>query len=156
MFINKENDYYFDIWDHSHSIDFDWQGDKVSSSDYEEFKDIYTELCAISLSQFDPLDNNYDPQCNIDDIEDIRRVAIENGLEQFGVANVGHRPTVNGTRTQLEVHIFNFSQDIYGKHLTIAFCKKIRDEKKFDSFDALKNQIQLDAEKAKEHFDIIV
>jgi len=80
VFINKENDYYFDIWDHSHSIDFDWQGDKVSSSDYEEFKDIYTELCAISLSQFDPLANNYDPQCNIDDIEDIRRVAIENGF----------------------------------------------------------------------------
>ena len=82
-------------------------------------------------------------------------VTIENGLKQFGVANIGHRPTVNGTRTQLEVHIFNFSQDIYGKRLTIAFSKKIRDEKKFDSFDALKNQIQLDAEKAKEHFDII-
>ena len=82
------------------------------------------------------------------------KVMIENGVEEYGVANVGYRPTVAGTRTQIEVHIFNFSQNIYGKHLTIFFCKKIRAEKKFNSLEQLKNQIQLDSESAKEYFRI--
>ena len=82
------------------------------------------------------------------------KIIIENGVEHFGVANIGNRPTVDGTRTQLEVHIFDFSQDIYSKHLTVLFCKKIRNEKKFDSFDALKKQIQQDAENAKVYFKV--
>ena len=80
------------------------------------------------------------------------KIKIENDLEKIGVANIGHRPTVDGTNTQLEVNIFDFSQDIYGKHLTIYFCKKIRKEKKFESFEALKKQIQIDAEQAQEYF----
>ena len=82
------------------------------------------------------------------------KISIENDAQYFGVANIGHRPTVDGTRTQLEVHIFDFSQAIYGKHLVVSFYKKIRDEKKFDSFDALKNQIQLDTENAQQHFNL--
>ena len=82
------------------------------------------------------------------------KIKIENDLEMIGVANIGHRPTVDGTRTQLEVNIFDFSEDIYGKHLTVYFCKKIRDEKKFESFDALKKQIQIDAEHAQEYFKV--
>lgn len=61
-----------------------------------------------------------------------------------GIANVGHRPTVEGERIQLEVHLFDFDQDIYGHNVCVSFHKKIRDEKKFESFDELKQQIELD------------
>ena len=70
------------------------------------------------------------------------------------MTNVGYRPTVAGTRTQIEVHLFNFSQTLYGKHLTVFFSKKIREEQKFNSLEELKNQIRVDAETAKEHFKI--
>lgn len=72
-----------------------------------------------------------------------------------GVANVGTRPTVGGTRSLLEVHLFDFNQDIYGEHVTVEFLKKLRDEKKYDSFELLKQQIFKDAEQAKEYFSAI-
>lgn len=68
-----------------------------------------------------------------------------------GVANVGIRPTVDGTRTLLEVHLFNFAEDIYGKQVEVEFLKKIRDEKRFDNVDILKAQIWKDAEVAREY-----
>ncbi|MDH5183177.1 MAG: bifunctional riboflavin kinase/FAD synthetase [Gammaproteobacteria bacterium] len=71
-----------------------------------------------------------------------------------GVANVGIRPTVNGTRAQLEVHLFGFSDDIYGRHVQVEFRHKLREEQRFESFDALKAQIEKDALKAKEFFKI--
>ncbi len=82
------------------------------------------------------------------------KVRIEHDTEALGVTNVGYRPTVAGTRTQIEVHLFNFSQMLYGKHLTVFFSKKIREEQKFNSLEELKNQIRVDAETAKEHFKI--
>ena len=82
------------------------------------------------------------------------KVIIEDGTEQYGVANIGHRPTIDGTKTQLEVHLFNFSKDIYRKHLTVYFYKKIRDEIKFESFEALKSQIHQDSDTAKKYFDV--
>ena len=66
-----------------------------------------------------------------------------------GVANIGTRPTVDGTRTLLEVHLFDFNKDIYGAHIEVAFVAKIRDEKRFESFEALKQQIHLDAQQAR-------
>ena len=69
-----------------------------------------------------------------------------------GVANVGTRPTVDGSYTVLEVHLFDFDQDIYGRYLDVEFCKKLRDEKKFESFDLLRRQITLDAEQARRYF----
>lgn len=66
-----------------------------------------------------------------------------------GVANIGHRPTVHGKRTQLEVHLFDFDKSLYGEYVCVSFQHKIRDEKKFDSFDDLKKQIQLDCEQAR-------
>ena len=66
-----------------------------------------------------------------------------------GVANIGTRPTVSGTRTLLEVHLFDFDKDIYGAHIEVVFVEKIRDEKRFESFEALKQQIQLDARQAR-------
>ena len=66
-----------------------------------------------------------------------------------GVANVGRRPTVNGERVQLEVHLFDFDQSLYGDQVEVSFQHKIRDEKKFNSLDELKSQIKLDCEQAK-------
>jgi len=67
-----------------------------------------------------------------------------------GVANVGHRPTVNGKRVQLEVHLFDFNQSLYGEQVSVSFQHKIRDEKKFASIDDLKQQIQIDCEQARQ------
>ncbi|MGS2720289.1 bifunctional riboflavin kinase/FAD synthetase [Paraglaciecola aestuariivivens] len=66
-----------------------------------------------------------------------------------GVANIGHRPTVNGQRSQLEVHLFDFSGNLYGQFISVALLSKIREEMKFDSFELLHKQIQLDAIEAK-------
>lgn len=66
-----------------------------------------------------------------------------------GVANIGHRPTVNGQRSQLEVHLFDFDGDLYGQFITVALVSKIRQEMKFDSFELLHKQIQKDALAAK-------
>ncbi|MDA0149749.1 bifunctional riboflavin kinase/FAD synthetase [Vibrio sp. LaRot3] len=66
-----------------------------------------------------------------------------------GVANIGNRPTVNGVRQQLEVHLFDFQADLYGKQLEIVLLHKLRNEEKFASFEALKQQIELDAEAAR-------
>jgi len=70
-----------------------------------------------------------------------------------GVANVGNRPTVDGTRSLLEVHLFDFSQEIYGRYVHVNFVHKIRDEMKFESFDQLKLQIASDAKHARQLFD---
>lgn len=70
-----------------------------------------------------------------------------------GVANVGTRPTVDGTHTLLEVHLFDFDEDIYGRHVHVDFLHKLRDECRFDSFDALKRQIKMDIENARRYFD---
>ncbi len=69
-----------------------------------------------------------------------------------GVANVGTRPTVDGTRALLEIHLFDFDEDIYGRYIAVDFLHKLRAEKKFDSFDALKAQILQDAEAARAWF----
>ena len=71
------------------------------------------------------------------------------GQEYFGVANIGNKPTLNGIKPLLEVNLFNFSQDIYGKRLTIEPLFKIRDEQKFDSIEQLVQQIQADVDVAK-------
>jgi riboflavin kinase/FMN adenylyltransferase len=68
------------------------------------------------------------------------------------VANVGTRPTVGGTRALLEVHLFDFDRDIYGRHVQVSFLKKLRAEYKFESFQHLKEQIQRDATQARDFF----
>ena len=67
-----------------------------------------------------------------------------------GIANIGRRPTVDGVHDQLEVHLFDFDKDIYGMNICVSFHHKIRDEKKFDSFELLRQQIELDCVKARE------
>ena len=67
-----------------------------------------------------------------------------------GVANVGVRPTVNdGTLANLEVHLFDFDGDLYGERLSVEFMTKLRDEKKFESLDALKSAIAADQQAAR-------
>lgn len=69
-----------------------------------------------------------------------------------GVASVGTRPTVNGKRTLLEVHLFDFNQDIYGRYVEVNFLHKLRDEERYASLDLLAAQIQRDADDAREFF----
>jgi len=70
-----------------------------------------------------------------------------------GVASLGIRPTLKQeARYVLEVHMFEFKQQIYGKHLRVEFLQKLRDEQKFDGLDALTRQIALDVENAKKWF----
>lgn len=81
----------------------------------------------------------------------------ENTKSYVGVANVGVRPSIKPdgrrqTRPILEVHIFDFNQDIYGQFAEVEFCKKIRSEKKFDNIESLKTQIKLDKVSAKQYF----
>ena len=75
------------------------------------------------------------------------QVTVENTV-YGGVANIGHRPTVNGTRSQLEVHVFGFSGNLYGRRICVQPVAKLREEKKFESFDKLKQQIVQDAAQA--------
>lgn len=66
-----------------------------------------------------------------------------------GVANVGTRPTVEGTRTLLEVHLLDFDGDIYGRQVSVEFLHKLRDERRFASFDELKARIDQDIGEAR-------
>nr|MDJ0834563.1 bifunctional riboflavin kinase/FAD synthetase [Gammaproteobacteria bacterium] len=71
-----------------------------------------------------------------------------------GVASIGTRPTVNGSTVILEVYILNFSEQIYGRCVDVEILHKIRNEEKYDSLDALKQQIQRDIEDAKNYFEL--
>ena len=66
-----------------------------------------------------------------------------------GVANLGFRPTVEGSRVQLEVHLFDFAEDLYGRFLRVQLIEFLRGEKKFDGLDSLKAQITSDCEQAR-------
>jgi riboflavin kinase/FMN adenylyltransferase len=61
--------------------------------------------------------------------------------QYYGMMNIGTRPTLNGDKQTIEVHIFEFDKNIYDDTLTIHFIEKIRDEQKFESLDALKKQL---------------
>ncbi len=61
-----------------------------------------------------------------------------------GMCNIGTRPTVGGSARTIEVHILDFSEDIYGLPLKIRFLRRIRDERKFPSLEALREQLEKD------------
>jgi riboflavin kinase / FMN adenylyltransferase len=75
--------------------------------------------------------------------------ATVNNTQYFGVANIGNKPTLDGIKPVLEVHIFDFSHDIYGQRMTIEPLVKLRDEQKFESVDQLISQIKRDVADAK-------
>jgi riboflavin kinase/FMN adenylyltransferase len=70
-----------------------------------------------------------------------------------GVASLGVRPTMKQDgKPTLEVHLFDFARDIYGRHVRVHFLKKIRDEEKFPDMETLKRRIALDEQAAREYF----
>lgn len=75
------------------------------------------------------------------------RVGFE-GVTYNGMLNIGTRPTISGNDVTVEVHLFNFNQDIYTKNLRIEFIEKIREEEKFNQLTDLQNQLNHDKQKA--------
>ncbi|MEM7217890.1 MAG: bifunctional riboflavin kinase/FAD synthetase [Pseudomonadota bacterium] len=89
-------------------------------------------------------------------LEGVYAVQVEGeGLSRRfdGIANIGVRPTVDGKEPQLEVNLFDYSGDLYGRLLTVTFCHKLRDERKFDGLPELKAQIELDIGAARAWFE---
>lgn len=97
------------------------------------------------------------PTANIDlsfcklSLQGIFSVLVQQGKRQLpGVASIGFNPTVDHSGIpKLEVHLFDFDDDIYGEHLVVSFVKKLRDELVFPDLDALKEQMSLDIEQAR-------
>lgn len=77
------------------------------------------------------------------------RVTGLSGGPKDAVANVGIRPTFNGTKPKLEVHIFDFDETIYGEYINVEFIARLRSEKKFASIDDLVAQMRIDADNAR-------
>ena len=75
-------------------------------------------------------------------------ISVE-GREYKGVANIGKNPTFGDLALSYEVHIFDFDEDLYGRHLKMAFVKRVRDEVKFKSVEELKKQIAKDVERVR-------
>ncbi|MDN4503884.1 bifunctional riboflavin kinase/FAD synthetase [Alteromonadaceae bacterium BrNp21-10] len=89
-------------------------------------------------------------------VKGVFAVRVNSEFGKFdGVANIGTRPTLNGQRSQLEVHLFNFDQQLYGQHIEVELIAKLREEIKFPSLAALQQQIGLDAQQAKERLALI-
>ncbi len=75
------------------------------------------------------------------------------GRPTYGMMNIGTNPTIGENPRTIEVHFLNFSGDLYGKILKIAILTKIRDEKKFDSFDSLKKAIENDKQTTESYIE---
>ena len=76
---------------------------------------------------------------------------LVDGIPHLGMANIGHNPTFNfKDEKELEVHIFNFDEDIYDNYIEVFFIERIRDEKRFDSKEALVKQLKNDKAKCLE------
>merc|ERR1712078_30539 len=100
------------------------------------------------------------PTCNIDINDYVLaktgvyavKVLRKNNTKYIkGIANLGYRPTFNQKKILLEVHLFNFSGNLYNKYLSVEFLKFIRKEKKFKNVNQLKNQIKTDLNIAKKN-----
>ena len=78
-----------------------------------------------------------------------------NGVRYPSVTNVGVKPTIGNYKKNVETHIFNFDSELYGKHITVEFLKKTRDEVKFDDIKDLSEQIIRDCRDAKEYHESI-
>ena len=73
--------------------------------------------------------------------------SIFNGYDIYGMMNIGSNPTFNDKDDSIEIHFFDFEQNLYERQITVRLIKKIRDEKKFKSVDNLSAQLQLDKKK---------
>lgn len=71
-----------------------------------------------------------------------------NSIQYKAILNIGDRPTVDGEKKTIEAHLIDFKGNLYGQELRIYFQEFLREEKKFESLDALKNQLVIDRERA--------
>jgi riboflavin kinase/FMN adenylyltransferase len=92
-----------------------------------------------------PVNGVYAVQFQLNEEDDQKASTVLNA-----VANVGVRPTVGGSEPRIEVHIFDFDEQIYGRKASVFFKAKIRDEQRFDSVEELKRQIEIDSETARQ------
>ena len=81
------------------------------------------------------------------------RVRLPDGADRPGVANIGTRPTVGGTESRVEAHVFDWSGDLYGKEVSVATIAFLRPERRFDGLPALVRQIEADADEARRILD---
>lgn len=101
------------------------------------------------------------PTANISIAEDYKQIpangvyvasAVINGKTVLGMMNIGNRPTVDGTTQTIEVHFFDFNEDIYNKQIRVSLHSRLRDEQKFPSVDALKEQLEKDKQASITYF----
>lgn len=101
------------------------------------------------------------PTANIEPTESYKLVpangvyvvaSVLNGKTVYGMMNIGNRPTVNGTGTTIEVHYHDFNEDLYGQQIKVSIYHRLRDEVKFESFDALKLQLEKDRQQSLAYF----
>ncbi|MDI9256296.1 bifunctional riboflavin kinase/FAD synthetase [Flavobacterium sedimenticola] len=78
-----------------------------------------------------------------------------NGTTVNGMMNIGTRPTVDGTTQTIEVHFFDFNENLYRQNLTVSILERMRAEQKFESLDALKSQLAEDQRQAKAYFEAL-
>lgn len=97
----------------------------------------------IVLRRRPPLAGVFAVECELEETHTVLR----------GVASVGRRPTVRENAAPLlEVHLFDWNGDLYGRHLRVTFLRKLRDEEKYDGLDALRAAIARDADEARDYF----
>ena len=102
------------------------------------------------------------PTANIDIKENYKLIpktgvyVVQSSIENktvFGMMNIGNRPTVNGKHQTIEVHFFDFNQDLYGKNLTVELLYFLREEHKFDALDSLVLQLKEDKNTAQKYLE---
>lgn len=74
--------------------------------------------------------------------------SVFDNRDVFGMMNIGYNPTVNGDKQSIEVHFFNFEGDLYDREVRVELLHRLRDEKRFDSIDQLKQQLDRDKEQS--------
>ncbi len=97
------------------------------------------------------------PTANLEALNEIRpragvyaaRVRTPEGMARPAVVNIGRRPTYDGDTFTFEAHLLDFTGDLYGSHLRVAFVERLRDERKFADSEALVAQIQADIARAR-------
>ena len=82
-------------------------------------------------------------------------IVTANVLDQnvFGMMNIGVKPTLGENKLSIEVHLLDFDKDIYNQKIQVNLLERLRDEQKFDSFDALKSQLEKDKQNTIEYFE---
>lgn len=101
------------------------------------------------------------PTANVQPSEDYKLIpangvytisSVIDGRTAYGMMNIGNRPTVNGEGRTIEVHFFDFNEDLYGSDIKVSIHSRLRDEVKFESVDALKEQLHKDRLQSLDYF----